>query len=317
MPLKHISKAIEDFHVTVGQRRNNPGEPAGYRSGFPTIDRLGGLVPGFFTLIGGRPGIGKSAFAETLSWLSARSALAYNRKLSVDDGAKQRIVVAFSPEQTAQTWLERQAIRLDSRLDTEAYREGTFTDEQWDILEATVERLRAAPLYINDSPYVSVSEIAAELREAAEEYDIRLVTLDFLQRLKEIQLAGEGRFQVIGDVAEGLADIGKDVTGGMGPVKVPVPMWVLSQVKAPSGERPRDDRPVMTDLYGSRQLEAAARMVFFLHRQDYYHDKMPGYIPNHEAELIVDKNNNGPTGIYKMTFNARKVTFEEREGQNG
>jgi replicative DNA helicase len=258
--------------------------------------------------------MGKSAFAESLSWLGARECYSFNRSKPAE--AKPRVIVAFSPEQSAQTWLERQAVRMDTRLDGEAYRKGEFTEEQWETLFQVTERLRVAPILINDNPAISVAEIAEQLRDASAEYDIRLVTLDFLQRLKEIQLAGEGRFQKIGDVAEALADIGKDVTMGHGPHKVPVPMWVLSQVKAPSGERARDDRPVMTDLYGSRQLEAAARCVMFLHRQDYYYQSTPGYVPNGEAELIVDKNNNGPTGIFKLTFDAKKVSFYERTAGN-
>lgn len=310
MALRHISKVVDEYHADLVGRRERGG-PLGYPTGFPTLDRLGGAIPGVFTLVGGRPGMGKSAFAESLSWLAGRDSLRWNRA-NVD--ARQRVVIAFSPEQTAQTWLERQAVRMDSTIDAEAYRAGTFNQEQWDALEAATNRLRAIPLLINDSPYISVSEIATELRDAALEYDIRLVTLDFLQRLKEIQNAGDpsAQFQAIGHVAENLADISKDVTGGAGEVKVPVPMWVLSQVKAPAGDRPRDDRPVMTDLYGSRQLEAAARMVIFLHRADYYHDKQPGYVPTNEAEIIIDKNNNGPTGVFKLTFDRQKVAFMEK-----
>lgn len=257
--------------------------------------------------------MGKSAFDEALCWHSARYAYQFNRQTQPE---RPRLVVAYSLEQTKQTWLERQAFRMEAGLDPEAYRAGLFTDEEWTLLETTVARLSGVPLYINDSPSISVADIQAELFEISRDYDIRLVTLDFLQRMKEIQMAGnDGRFQKIGDVAEGLADISKDVTFGHGP-KVSVPLWALSQVKAPGGERARDDRPVMTDLYGSRQLEAAARMVLFLHRQDYYYDKTPGYVPNGEAELIVDKNNNGPTGVFKLAFDAQKVAFYEKVAGN-
>lgn len=253
--------------------------------------------------------MGKSAFDEGLCWLAARFAYQFNR---TENPERPRLVVAYSLEQTRQVWLERQAFRMESGLDPEAYRAGLFNDEQWTLLETTVNRLSNVPLYINESPSVSVADVQSELFEISKDYDIRLVTLDFLQRMKEIQMAGaDGRFQKIGDVAEGLADISKDVTFGHGP-KVSVPLWALSQVKAPGGDRPRDDRPVMTDLYGSRQLEAAARMVLFLHRQDYYYDKTPGYVPNGEAELIVDKNNNGPTGVFKLAFDAKKVAFYEK-----
>lgn len=310
MPLRLIGNAVDEFQELVARRRERPGEPIGYPSGFPTVDRLGGIVPASFTLVGGRPGIGKSAWSECQAWTQARLCMAYNRRHNPE---RPRIVCAYSLEQTEQVWLERQAVRINPDLDGEAYRSGEFTDEQWDALDATVNRLREAPLLINDSPSVTVADIAAELREINERYEVRLVVLDFLQRMKEIAAAGDGRFQKIGDVAEGLADIGKDITLGMGPEKVPVPMWVLSQVKAPDNQRPKDDRPIMTDLYGSRQLEAAARMVVFLYRQDYYHNGTPGYVPNGEAEFIVAKNNNGPTGLFKMAFDAKRVAFFERE----
>lgn len=313
MPLRTLASSIDEYKELIRERRNRPDEPLGYRTGFPSLDRYGGAVPGSFAILGGRPGMGKSAALEALGWNAARAALRFNNAADAAE-SKPRIACIYSLEQTSQVWLERQAFRMDTRLDSEAYRSGEFTDEQWDILEETVERLRAAPIYINDSPTVTVADMADELRQVNRDYDIRFVGLDFLQRMKEIQLAGELQFQKIGQIAESLADIGKDVTMGNGP-KTPVPFWAAAQLRKPGGERGDDARPIMTDLYGSRQLEAAARFIILIYRQDYYHKATPGYVPNGEAEFIVEKNNNGPTGVIRLMYDAARTAFFERTEQ--
>jgi replicative DNA helicase len=298
--LRTLAHSIDELQESIRKRKERPGEPVGYSSGFPTLDRLGGLIPGNFAIVGGRPGIGKSAMGEALVWNVARAGYVRNRE---NPDSKPHVAVYFSLEQTAQSVLERHAFRLDPTLDSAGYRSGEFSDEQWDALSRTLARLRVAPVLINDSPSTSVRDVMDELKVIQHDYEVRLVVLDFIQRMKEIQMAGEeGRFQKTGDIAENLADIGKELH---------VPFWALSQLRRPDKGRSDDDRPIMSDLYGSRQLEAAARLIVLLYRDDYYHVSTPGYVPTGDAELIVAKNNNGPTGLFKMKFDAPRTAFYE------
>jgi len=195
----------------------------------------------------------------------------------------------MSAQQLAQNMLCSHA-----KIDAHNLRKGFLEDKQWSDLSYGLGALAEAPIIIEDTPGLSILEIRAKARRLKAQYNIQLLAVDYLQLVESLR--AENRQQEISIISRGLKSLARELS---------VPVIAVSQlnrsVEAREGHKPR-----MSDLRESGSIEQDADVIALLHREDYYnHEKKDG-----QAELIIAKQRNGPTGVVNLTFLSHCMRFE-------
>jgi len=260
-------------------------EAAGISTGFLELDRLTtGMHEGDLIVVGGRPSIGKSAFA-----LNVAEHVATRCQLPV---------LIFSLEMDCRQLMER-LVSAVGRVNLQCLRTADLDDAEWNRVSDATERLAAAPLVIDDSPSLSIDELSSLARERASEIGrLGLVVVDYLQLIAARGPGAETRAGQIGEISRGLKLLARELN---------CPVMALSQLNR-ALELRADKRPVMSDLRDSGTIEEDADVVAFVYRDDYYthsNSKRPGI-----AEIIVGKQRNGPTGTVQLCFLPRHNRFD-------
>lgn len=256
---------------------NGAEEVTGVRSGFYDLDRMtAGLQPGDLIILAARPSMGKTAFALNIA-----------EHVAVQEGLP---VVVFSMEMGASQLALRMVGSL-GRIDQSGLRTGRLRDDEWSRLTEAVDRLGKAPVFIDESPGLSPSELRARARRQARQCGrLGLIVVDYLQLMSGSGGANEeNRATVIGEISRGLKGLAKELK---------CPVIALSQLNR-SVETRTDKRPMMSDLRESGAIEQDADVIMFIYRDEYYNkdSKEPGV-----AEIIIGKQRNGPVGTVKLTF---------------
>ena len=264
-------------------------EFTGLGSGFTHLDRItGGFQSGDLVIIASRPGMGKTAFALNLM-----------KEISVDrDGSP---IALFSLEMTSLRLLER-LISLQSNIPSEKIRDGNFTEAEWRDLNSSIEPLASAPIYIDDTPGLSIIELKNKSRRLVSEKKVKMIIVDYLQLMSaEIRnKTGGNREQEIALISRSLKLIAKELS---------IPIIALSQLSREVERRGGVKRPVLSDIRESGAIEQDADIVMFLYRPDYYgltELESPGL-----TELIISKHRHGKTGTVKFKFDDRYTRFTE------
>jgi replicative DNA helicase len=257
----------------------------GLSTGFFELNELTcGLQKSEMIIIAGRPSMGKTSFAMNIA---------------EHIGADNEVPVAiFSLEMSKQQLAERMLCGR-ALVDAQLVRKGMLNEQQWADLVKACGDLSHKPIFIDDSAGLAPLEIRAKCRRLKSQHGIRCVVIDYLQLMG---LGGrvESRQQEISTISRYLKALARELE---------VPVIVLSQLnRAPEGRE--DHRPRMSDLRESGSIEQDADVVMLLHREDYYHSGEDGYERTNQAEIIVAKQRNGPTGIVKLVFNDRFTRFE-------
>ena len=277
--LKQILPAAVDRIDVLHQ---TGGDITGIPSGFNEFDKLtAGLQPGDLVIIAGRPSMGKTTLAVNIAENAAI-------------GAKVPTAI-YSMEMPS----EQLAFRMISslgRVDQTHLRTGKFPDEDWSRINTAVQLMSDAPIYIDDSPGLSPTEIRARARRLKREADLGLIVIDYLQ-LMQVQGNTENRATEISEISRNLKALAKELR---------VPIIALSQLNR-SVEQRQDKRPVMSDLRESGAIEQDADLVGLLLREEYY---SPTEENRGIAELIIAKQRNGPVGTVKLTFVKDYARFE-------
>jgi replicative DNA helicase len=261
----------------------------GLTTGFPKLDEMtGGLHPGELFIVAARPSMGKTA-------------LALNIAQHVATSKEPRPVAVFSLEMTKESLLTR-LLCAAARIDGQKFRAGFLNREERARLSAAATAISAAPLFIDDTSGANLLDIHAKLRRLkAENRDLGLVVIDYLQLM-----SGRGRYenrnQEISTLSRGLKLLAKELE---------VPMMVLSQLsRAPETRQEGDHRPQLSDLRDSGAIEQDADLVGFIFRPEVYKPERQDL--RGQAELILAKQRNGPTGVVKMVFLKHCTRFENR-----
>jgi replicative DNA helicase len=275
--LKPAVKHIED----LSQRKE---ALTGVPSGYPDIDKLtSGFQPGELVIIGGRPSMGKSAFAVNIAENAA---------------VRFKIPVAiFSLEMSEQQLVQR---LLASQGDVPLYRlrSGGLAREDWPRLISAASLLSSAPIWIDDSAAPTVLEIRAKCRRLRSEQKLGLVLIDYLQMIRPFGRA-ENRVQEISQITRALKALSKELE---------VPVIALSQLSRASEQRAgTDKRPQLSDLRESGSVEQDADVVMFVYREEYYKRDDPTL--KGRATIILAKQRNGPVGDIDMTFESEYTKF--------
>jgi len=254
----------------------------GVPTGFTDIDDMtAGLQPSDLIIIAGRPSMGKTSFAMNIAEHAA-----------IKDG---KPVAVFSMEMPG----EQLAMRLMSslgRIDQTKVRTGKLEDDDWPRLTSAVSILSEAPLFIDDTPAMSPTELRARARRLKREHDLGLIVIDYLQ-LMQVPGHKENRTGEISEISRSLKALAKELH---------VPVIALSQLNRSLEQRP-NKRPVMSDLRESGAIEQDADVIMFIYRDEVYDEDSP---EKGTAEIIIGKQRNGPIGMRRLTFLGKHTRFE-------
>jgi replicative DNA helicase len=278
-----LSRAVEQAVDWAEQRQVNPGPP-GLRTGFRDLDEaLGGILAEEFVVIGGRPGMGKSAFAVTLALYTAHLTRRPVYYATLEMSARQtalRILTSFS------------------RIPAKAIRFGNMSEEQWKTLIAAAGTLDGVPLFLDESEKISAHKVGLRARSLkAEQGDLALVVVDYLQ-LMDIDEREETREREVATISREL----KLLTKGLH-----CPVIAVCQLNREL-ERRTDKRPAASDLRESGSLEQDADKLLFLYRDVVYNSATT---EPRKCEILVRKNRDGQTGSVPLYFDPATMLFQD------
>ncbi|MBF0625591.1 MAG: replicative DNA helicase [Magnetococcales bacterium] len=261
----------------------------GIPTGFADLDRLlSGLQKTDLVIVAGRPAMGKTALAMNMAAHAALEA--------------QVPVAVFSLEMSKEQLVTRLLASV-GRVDAQGLRSGYLKDSEYKQLSQTAARLTDAPLYIDDSPALTVTALRAKARRLKRERDVGLIVVDYLQLMRGATQA-ENRTQEITQISQGLKAVAKELR---------VPVLAISQLsRAPEGRT--GNRPMLSDLRESGSIEQDADVVMFVFREEYYKPDDPSL--KGLAEVIVAKQRNGPVGSARLTFLHNITRFEDRSNRD-
>jgi len=301
------------------------GHIAGKTTGLSTVnEKIGGLHDSDLIILAGRPGMGKTSLATNIAFNAAARLMD-----DVDrDGiaAKESVgaAVAFFSLEMSADQLATRILAEQSGISSEALRMGKISREDFQQLSFASQRLAELPLYIDDTPALSIAGLRARARRLKRRHDIGLIVVDYLQLLQGTNRSGnDNRVNEISEISRGLKTLAKELS---------VPVIALSQLSRAVEQR-EDKRPLLSDLRESGSIEQDADMVWFVYREDYYikatepkyptetdppdvHAKWESWREKMEqvtglAELLVAKQRHGATGKVRLRFEARITKFSD------
>lgn len=273
------------------ERKNHKDGLTGVPSGFTRLDRvLSGWQKSDLVIIAARPGMGKTAFVV--------SAL---RNAAVDFNFP---VAIFSLEM-ASLQLVNRLISAEAELESEKIKRGNLAEFEWQQLVHKTNRLSAAPIFIDDTPALSILELRAKCRRLKAEHNIQLIVIDYPQLMKGDTMGN--REQEIASISRALKGIAKELD---------VPVIALSQLSRGVETRGGDKRPQLSDLRESGSIEQDADIVMFLYRPEYYKITVDeeGMPTQGMAEVIVAKHRNGSLDTVKLKFVGKYTKFVDFDG---
>ncbi len=276
----------------LNQIHGREGGITGVPSGFRKLDDMtGGWQRSDLIIVAARPSMGKTAFALAL----ARNA-AFHRELPTG-------VAIFSLEMSAQQLAQR-LLTSEARVDAQAARTGRLSDSDWPRLAKAAGRLADAPIFIDDTPGLSILELRAKCRRLKAEHGIGLVIVDYLQLMHGTGMSrSSNREQEIAQISRSLKSLAKELD---------VPVIALSQLSRAVETRGGDKRPQLSDLRESGSIEQDADVVAFIYRAERYGITVDenGNSTEGLGEIIIGKQRNGPIGTVTLAFVHQHARFE-------
>ena len=258
--------------------------PRGVNTGFYDLDAvIGGFKPGKLITIAGRPAMGKSSFLGNLAFNISRH--------------QQMPTVIFSLEMGKEEWGDR-FLSTDMPIESSYLQNGFVSKTQWDMIAQSISFLSELPIYIDDSPILTINSIRTKVKRLiAENNRIGMIGIDYLQLIEGTDGDSFNLAFQIGKITRGLKQLARECN---------TTVVILSQLNR-GVEGRNNKRPLMSDLRESGRIEEDSDLVLLLYRDEYYH---PDTIDRGIAEVIIAKNRGGPTGIIKLLFDAQFTCFK-------
>ena len=279
---KSLKQILPEAVDRIDLLHQSEGDITGISSGYGEFDKLtAGLQKGDLIIIAGRPSMGKTTLAINIAENAAI-------------GAKVPTAI-FSMEMPAQQLAFRMISSL-GRVDQTHLRTGTFPDEDWSRINTAVQLMSEAPIFIDDAPSLSPTEIRARARRLHREHGLGLIVVDYLQ-LMQVEGTKENRATELSEISRSLKALAKELE---------LPVIALSQLNR-SVEQRNDKRPVMSDLRESGAIEQDADLIIFIYREEVYNQDTPR---KGIADIAIAKQRNGPIGDFPLTFVGRYTKFE-------
>lgn len=293
--LIQINFLIAEAVKQIEEAGKNEGTLTGVPSGFTRLDAMtAGWQRSDLIIIAARPSMGKTAFV-----------LSMTRNMAIDH---KRPVAIFSLEMSSIQLVNR-LISCESELPSHSIRTGKLTTDEWKQLDAKIKPLETAPIFIDDTPGISIFELRAKCRRLKKQHDIQVVIIDYLQLMTGPPETRGNREQEVSVISRSLKGLAKELN---------VPVLALSQLNRSVEMRAGNKRPQLSDLRESGAIEQDADLVCFIHRPEKYGitEDDDGNPTAGMAEIIVAKHRNGAIGDVKLRFRdfiARFVDYEELE----
>jgi replicative DNA helicase len=278
-----IKEAIREIEEAGKREDALVGTP----SGFTKLDRLtSGWQKAELVIIAARPSMGKTAFALSMA-----------RNMAIEHGKR---VAIFSCEMSSIQLVNRLIIS-ETDLPGDKIKNGRLNEEEWKQLDTRIKKLVQAPIFIDDTPAISIFELRAKCRRLMAQHKLDIVIVDYLQLMSGPEGSGS-REQEVSTISRSLKSIAKELN---------IPILALSQLNRSVEMRGGTKRPMLSDLRESGAIEQDADMVVFIHRQDKFGIQTfeDGSSTKGIAEIILAKNRNGPVDDVKLRFREEKAQF--------
>ncbi len=303
-----LVKFDEAMRLTIEMASNaykNEEGIVGVPSGLKDLDdRLGGLHKSDLVIIAGRPSMGKTALATNI---------AFNAAQKVQEDGKKSCIAFFSLEMSSEQ-LSTRILAEQSRIKSNDIRRGKISEEQFDKFIETSKNIAELPLYIDETPAISIAALSNRARRIKRLYGLDMVVIDYIQLMRATNTR-DGRVQEISEITQGLKALAKELS---------VPVLALSQLSRAVEQRD-DKKPQLSDLRESGSIEQDADVVMFVYREAYYLERKeprPATVEHAEwqakmnevsnlAEIIISKQRHGPTGNIMLEFEAMFTKFKD------
>ena len=263
---------------------NQKGRISGITTGFADLDRqTSGLHNSDLIIVAARPAMGKSAFAINIATNAA---------------LKDKVPVAIFNLEMSKEQVVNRILCSEAMVDSNKVRTGQIEDNDWMKLASASGILSEAPIYIDDTPGISIMEIRAKCRKLKMEKDIGLIVIDYLQLIQgSSNKRNASREQEISEISRSLKILAKELD---------VPVIALSQLSRAAEQRKDDHRPMLSDLRESGAIEQDADIVMFIYREDYYNSETEN---KNVAEIILAKHRGGSTGTVNLAWLSNYTKF--------
>ena len=303
----------------INEAFTRKGKLSGVDTGFSGLNRqLGGLNKSDLIVLAGRPAMGKTALATNIGFNAARS----------NNTSQNDSILIFSLEMSAEQLAQR-ILAEQTTIDSHKLRNGDINEKEFAKLVATQNDIYNLPFFIDDTPAISVGQIASRARRLKRTSGLGLIIIDYIQLIQGSKASeAQGRVQEVSNITRGLKSVAKELN---------VPILALSQLSRAVEQR-EDKRPILADLRESGSIEQDADVVMFVYREEYYLDKSePSQRENEnqenfnerftkwqdrrnsaegKAEIIISKQRHGPTGIIQVQFEAKYTRFMDLAQDN-
>ncbi len=285
---------------------NSGGGLSGKTSGISTIDqKTSGLHNSDLVILAGRPGMGKTSLAMNIAFNCAEEHLKWQR-----DGGEFNYgapTAFFSLEMSADQ-LATRILAGEAEISSEALRSGKLSREDFQNLSRASQKLADLPLYIDDTPALTIGGLRTRARRMKRRHDIGLIVVDYLQLLQGSGRANDNRVNEISEISRGLKTLAKELG---------VPVIALSQLSRAVEQRD-DKKPMLSDLRESGSIEQDADMVWFIYRGDYYHEAIRPDMPTETSSAdVVEKYRTWEERYLELKNKATMIVAKQRHGSTG
>jgi replicative DNA helicase len=292
-----IDPVVKTALDVLSKAASNKGALTGVPTGYHKLDDItSGWQASDLVIIAGRPAMGKTSFALSLA---KNVAVGY------------QVPIAFFSLEMSNVQLVNRLISNVCEIQGSKILSGQLTDDEWDRLDKRVNNLMGAPIYIDDTPGLSVFELRTKARRLVREKGVKLIMIDYLQLMNANGMRFSSRQEEVSTISRSLKGLAKELD---------IPILALSQLNRGVESRDGIDgkRPQLSDLRESGAIEQDADMVLFVHRPEYYHiyDDGKGNDLRGKAEIVIAKHRKGATGIILLNFRGEYTRFENLEDAN-
>ena len=287
-----IDQLLADAFDRIDELHKNKGALRGLKTGFRDLDKkTAGFQKGDLIIVGARPAMGKTTFAQNLAYNIA--------------SINKKGVLFFSLEMGSNEIIDRMISDV-SGIDNWKMRTGNLSDEEFQIMGDAMDEMDDLPIYIDDTSSMTIMELRNKARRAMHDHDIGIVIIDYLQLLQGSDRYKGNRVQEVTEISRGLKILARELK---------IPVVALAQLSRSVTGRD-DPRPVLSDLRESGSIEQDADLVMFLHRPDYYRQNDDNYEETHITELLISKHRHGPIGKIELYFHPELLRFMSLDTQH-
>lgn len=280
-----MEELLADAFDRIEELHKNKGALRGLKTGFKDLDnKTAGLQKGDLVIIGARPAMGKTTFAQNLAYNVA--------------SINKRGVLFFSMEMAANEIIDRMISDV-SGVDNWKMRTGNLSDEEFSRIGDALGEMDEIPIYIDDTSSMTIMELRNKARRAVHDHDVGVVIVDYLQLIQGSDRYAGNRVQEVTEISRGLKILARELK---------IPVIALAQLSRSVTGRD-DPRPVLSDLRESGSIEQDADLVMFLHRPDYYNQNKDDFEPTNITELIIAKHRHGAVGKIELYFHPELLRF--------